>query len=66
MIEKTLGTDETFYLAKSSLVAFEDGVSFEPVTDKQVVSEEAKNFVKVTGPGLLYIETSRQQEHGLI
>ena len=34
LIEKSLGIDESFILAKSSLVAFEDGVSFTQVTGK--------------------------------
>ena len=47
-------------LAKSSLVAFEDGVSFSQVTGKQIVPGDARNFVKISGPGLIYFETSRE------
>ena len=65
LIEKTLGLDETMVLAKAGLVAFEDGVTFSAVTGAQIPPGEAKNFVRVTGPGLIYIETSREQHHGL-
>ena len=34
LIEKNLGQDETMVLANSSLVAFEDGVTFAQVTGK--------------------------------
>ena len=37
LIEKNLGQDETIVVAKSSLVAFEDGVSFTTVPSKSIV-----------------------------
>ena len=37
LIEKNLGDEESIILAKTSLVAFEDGVSFTSVTGKQVL-----------------------------
>jgi len=64
LIEKNLGADESIVVAMSSLVAFEDGVSFTDAA--KIVALEAKKFVRVHGPGTIYIETSRSQQHGLM
>ena len=60
LIEKNLGQDESILVAKSSLVAFEDGVSFSEVGSKQIMGGDAKSFVRAQGPGIVYIETSRE------
>mmetsp|Transcript_13993 Transcript_13993/g.19085 ORF Transcript_13993/g.19085 Transcript_13993/m.19085 type:complete len:112 (-) Transcript_13993:177-512(-) len=65
LIEKNLGLDETMIVACSSLVAFEDGVLFSAVPTKSIVSFERSKFVRVHGPGMIYVETSREQKHGL-
>lgn len=52
-------------VAKSCLLAFEDGVTFAEVNGEQILPGEKKNFVLVKGPGIIYIESSREQKHGL-
>lgn len=60
LIEKCLGVDESLIVAKSSIVAFEDGISFSEVSSEHILPGERKHFVKAYGPGILYIETSRE------
>ena len=63
LIEKSLGEDEAMVVARDCLIAFEDGVTFQPVCKKQL-SVGQSEFVRVTGPGTIYIETTREESHG--
>ena len=51
LIEKKLGDDESIIINKEALVAFTEKIKFEP--------EKSNLFFKVSGPGTLYLETSR-------
>ena len=50
-------------VARDCLIAFEDGVTFSPLCKKQL-SVGTSDFVRVTGPGTIYIETTREESHG--
>ena len=65
MSEKILGIDESIVVATSSLIAFEDGIAFTEVPMRSILSHDRSKFVRVHGPGMIYIETSREQSHGL-
>ena len=65
LVEKQLGADEAICVAKGCLVAFEDTISFAEV-DGAVVLVDAKNQVKIKGPGIAYIETTREGTHHLM
>ena len=51
LIEKKLGNDESILINKDSIVAFTEKIKFEP--------DKSNIFFKVSGPGTLYLETSR-------
>lgn len=65
LVEKALGHQESIVVYKQCIVAFEDSVSFEEV-DPKVVFIDAKSQVKVKGPGIVYIETTREPKNSLI
>lgn len=55
LIEKRLGDNETIVISKDALVAFTERVKI------QEQKSFGSGFLKVQGPGLLYLETSREQ-----
>ena len=65
VIEKTLGAEETMLVAKTSLLGFEDGVAFSEVSGHQYSGfDRLSSYVKVRGPGMIYIETVKDQQLG--
>jgi len=62
LIEKTLGEGECIIVTKDAIIGFTDKVSFH---DAGVSLSKAVGFVRVKGPGILYIETSRNIDNGL-
>lgn len=65
LIEKSLGVDEQIMVMKDCLVAFEDGVQISEA-DPLIVQVQTKLFIKIKGPGTIYIETTRERTHSLI
>ena len=52
LIEKVIGEEEAIFVQKTNIVAFTDKIQFEP---------QLAEIIKVKGPGILYIETSRDE-----
>ena len=57
LIEKRLGENETIIVNRGALVVFSEEITIEP--------DKTKDFFKIKGPGLILIETSRDQDSGL-
>lgn len=66
LIEKTLGEGECIIVIKDAIIGFTDKVSFH---DAGVTVSAFKTgnvgFLRVKGPGIIYIETSRNIDNGL-
>jgi len=62
LIEKSLGDTEQITVAKDCLVAFEDSVQI-CEAEKAVVQVQTSKFVKIKGPGTIYIETTKEKTH---
>lgn len=62
LIEKTLGEGESINVIKDAIIGFTDKVSFLQI---DATGTNIKGFVRVKGPGILYIETSRNTDNGL-
>ena len=65
LIEKSLGVDEQIMVMKDCLVAFEDGVQITEA-DPLIFQVQTNLFVKLKGPGTIYIETTREKTHTFI
>ena len=64
LIEKTLGEGESILVIKDAIIGFTDKVSFHDV-GAMATKANGKGFVRVKGPGILYVETSRNTDNGL-
>lgn len=58
LIEKCLGTDENILIRRESLVAFTSEIKFD-------IAKMGKEFLKLSGPGIVYIESSSDKAGGL-
>ena len=59
LIEKTLGDHEIMIICKKSIIGFTDKVSFHETGKKNVCGYTESGYVRVKGPGIVYIETYR-------